>query len=226
MKKKLFAVLLATAMTVVSAIPAMAEDAVTYDSVTYKFECTTFVAEDTITLAGQADSWGWQDPAPTATVTAAGDFEMVATVTGSGFKNMGYLSSANSVANIYKLEAIVINGVEFVFQADANVSEGKDAIYQTSTINAADGQMNGFPNIWNAAGQQAVIARSENGSTINGSNDTITITWAEADLAEPTPSETTPTPTMGDVTAVLPVAVLAVAAMAVVVVMRKKTVNE
>ncbi len=248
--KKLLVAAVATAMTIGSTVSAFAADAVTFTEVTYKFECTTFVGEDTITLDGQSLEWAGTSVKPTYNVTAAGEFEMtfkyewVDATTGevtpadaAGFNNIGYLSSANSVANIYKLNEIVINDVAFTFQADATANEGKDAIYQTSTINAADGQMNGFPNIWNAAGQQAVVAKSANGSTINGSSSGMTITWADADLPEEetTPAETTPageaetttatttTPDTGDSTMVVGMIALAVVASAVV--LKKSKVN-
>ena len=249
--KKLCVAAMAVVMTVGSAMSALADDeAVTFTEVTYKFECTTFAGNDTITLEAQASSWSACAPKPTYDVTATGAFEMKAVWAAeeTGFKNMGYLASANGVDNVFELTSVVINDVEFVFQADATAMDGdvcKDAIFQTSTINANDGTMNGFPNIWNKAGQQAVIARSANGSTINGSSDDISITWVAADLPQPettTAEETTTaadnagagetttaatatgTPSTGD-TAMVGLFV-ALAAVSAVVVLKKRTVTE
>ena len=187
--KKMFKKAVAAALTAITALSAVvampvsvnADEATTFTEVTYKFECTEFVGEDTITLEAQGSSWTACEKV-TYDVKGTGAFEMKAVwpAAEASFKNMGYLSSANSVANIFKLTSVVINDTEFVFQADATAMDGdvcKDAIYQTSTINPTDGAMNGFPNIWNKAGQQAVVAKADSGATINGSTEDITINW-------------------------------------------------
>ena len=188
--RKLLAAVLAGIMVIgAMSVAAFADEEVTFTSVTYNFECTTFVGADTLTL--KATTLAWANPETTKDVTAAGAFTVELTMdAATGFNNIGFFESANSVANIYKLNSITINGVDFVFQADSTVEDGKDAIYQTSTIDATDSQMNGFPNIWNGAGKQAVVAKSANGSTINGSANGMTITWAASDIASGDTSST------------------------------------
>jgi len=199
--KKMFKKAIASALTAITALSAIiampvsasADEATTFTEVTYKFECTEFVGDDTITLEAQGSSWTACEKV-SYDVKGTGTFELKAVwpAAESSFKNLGYLASANSVANIYKLTSIVINDTEFTFQADATAMDGdvcKDAVYQTSTINAADGNMNGFPNIWNKAGQQAVVAKAASGATINGGTEDITIDWEGSEGETPAPTE-------------------------------------
>ena len=195
-KKKIFATLLAAVMTIASTVTAFAAEVPTsFTQVTYKFNCTTFVGEDTITLTATNDS-GWIGliaEGTTHNVTAAGAFDMTVTFqtdmggwtaeAAKGFANMGYLASANSVANIYKLEGIVIEGVTF------NLSPAFEA------LDASSSTANGLPNIW------GVAVGTEVGSSANGSKlvcevigqnaDTgadilaIMVKWAAADFEEP-----------------------------------------
>lgn len=190
LKKVLVAVLAGTMVLSSMAVAAFADDEVKFTEVTYNFTVTEFVEAETVTIGAQTSDWVGVE----STFDITGEGAVSATLQWkaedgnimeeSAFTNMGYLSG--KVANILSLDSVVINGVSFEFQADASANEGKDAVFQTSAINPSDGTLNGFPNIWNAAGQQAVVAKSANGSTINGGTDAITITWADADLAADT----------------------------------------
>ena len=203
MKKKLFATLLAAVMTIASTMTAFAAEVPTsFTQVTYKFNCTTFVAEDTITLAATNDS-GWIGliaEGTTHTVTAAGAFEMTVTFqtdmggwtadAAKGFANMGYLASANSVANIYELECIEIESVEFEFATPY------------TALDASSSTANGLPNRWSGVAEGTTVASSAKGSTIvyevtgqdDAGNDVLNfmVKWAEADFE---PETTTPAPT-------------------------------
>ena len=256
-KKKIFATLLATVMTIASTMTAFAADVPTsFLEVTYKFECTTFVAEDTITVHAQESS-AWQDfvSGNTYNVTGTGEFEMTAafnpdqgtwTLAPTGFKNMGYLNSTNTVANIYTLKSIVIEGVEFAYTV-----ENLDA----STTS------NGWANIWGGFSDGQVIASSAKGSKIvfNATDEVLLVQFAEADFEEPAGDNNNDSNNAGgntgddsnaggntsggntsggnasggntaggtDTADVAPVAALvAVAALAAVVVLKKRTVNE
>jgi len=212
MKKALLAVLVAVATLVSAAAPVKAEAPESFTSVTYKFDCTTFVAEDTIKVTNQMGSWSGFSADPEYTVTAAGAFEITGTLANAetGFKNMGYLSSTNAVANIYKMTAIVIADVEFVFQGAAAT--------QVEALDASSSTANGGPNIWNDAGKLAVIAQSAKGSTIgyDATADAIVVTWSATEFA----------PQTGDASAFAVYGVMAVVAVAVLAVSKKRTVVE
>ncbi len=204
MKKKIFATLLAAVMTLASTMTAFAADVPTsFSEITYKFDCTTFVAEDTITIsAAESVCWAGFESGNTYTVTGTGAFEVTCvfktdqgtwTLEPVGFKNMGYLSSANNVANIYKLTGFVIEGVEFTFATTYDA------------LNAADSAANGWANIWGGYTDGQVVASSAKGSKVVFSDDAavendeaLKVVWAEADFAEPETTTQAPTTTAGN----------------------------
>lgn len=173
MKKKTF-LSLATAVAMVATVfsnPATVKaDDVTFTAVTYNFECTEFVGEDTIELTGSSASWASPTNA-TYDVKAAGEFEMTLDYGSAqtGFVNLGYFVVAtSSVDNVYKLTSVEINDVEFAIEV--------------AGLKANTEGSNGLPNIWSGLTATDVVAESANGSKIYGGDTAFTITWAAADL--------------------------------------------
>ncbi len=201
MKKKIFAALLATVMTVASVVPAFAAE---YDAV-----------------IGFADAdWSYQDWASSVKVNGEGTYTVTATTTAEAPAETalvfvvdigpeGGKAAADFASYELKDVKVKVDGTEVavdmtkVLKGDIE-EKGK---YRIELYNEY-GATKDAPAV-----DPAVVKFS----------DKLEVTFTLNDPTNDTPVDT---PQTGDMSAVLPVAVLAVAAMAVVVVMKKRTVAE
>lgn len=222
-KKFLAAVLASTMVFSAMAVSAFAAngDVVNISKITYNFTVSTFAgAEDLYLIATGAD-WvnGTSDK---VSITKAGDVSFTVSFATAEAKlaNLGFLTASAdgktsaTKANVLKLNSITINDkYTLVFQADSKAADGKDAIYQTSTVTPSDATLNGLPNIWNDAGKQTIIAAdATNGFSLNGDGGTSISLVENSDVKA------------GDSTTTTALVVAAIAALAVVATVSTKKV--
>lgn len=173
--KRVLAAMLTLLMVIggLSMIPdtnAKADDG-TFQKVTYNFECTDFVGEDTVKFTATAGSWGSANAS--YEVKEAGKFSLTLDFgkAETAFINLGYFETSESTKdNVYTLSSMMINDVEFAISA---------------SLYANKEGTNGLPNIWSGKSDTDVLAEAKDGSKIYGGSDTLKITWHQQNPENP-----------------------------------------